>query len=70
MVMLCGVTVIVSAEMWARVLLCPCDVGISCLLNVCRVPSRTWKPGKPGDFNLMCPVPEIAWNLLPQSEKT
>ncbi len=27
------------------------------------IPSRTWKPGKPGDLNCICPGPEMAWNL-------
>ncbi len=31
-----------------------------------RVPSGTWKPGKPGDLNLICPGLEIAWNLSPK----
>ncbi len=33
------------------------------LWSVSRVPSGTWKPGKPGDFNFIRPGPEIAWNL-------
>ncbi len=37
---------------------------------VCRVPSGTWKRGKPGDFNIICPGLEIAWNLSPKNQKT
>ncbi len=28
-----------------------------------RILSRTWKPRKPGDLNLIYPGPDIAWNL-------
>ncbi len=31
-----------------------------------RVPSGTWKPG---DFNFICPGPEMAWNLSQKVKK-
>ncbi len=34
-----------------------------------RVPSGTWKPGKPGDLNFICPGPEIVWNLSQKVRK-
>ncbi len=34
-----------------------------------RVPSGTWKPGKPGDLNIICPGPEMAWNLSQKVRK-
>ncbi len=34
-----------------------------------RVPSGTWKPGKPGDLNIICPGLEIAWNLSQKVRK-
>ncbi len=34
-----------------------------------RVPSGTWKPGKPGDLTFICLDPEIAWNLIQKVTK-
>ncbi len=36
-----------------------------------RVPSGTWKPGKPRDLNYICPGPEIDWIriVLPKVRK-
>ncbi len=35
----------------------------------CNVPSRTWKPGKPGVLNFSCSGPEIAWNVPQNMQK-
>ncbi len=34
-----------------------------------RIPSGTWKPGKAGDFNFICPGQEMAWNLSQKVRK-
>ncbi len=41
---------------------CLGSYSVSCIQYV-RDPSATWKPGKSGDMNFICPGPEIAWNL-------
>ncbi len=38
-------------------------------VHIHRVPSGTWKPGKPGDLNLICLGPDMAWNLSPKVGK-
>ncbi len=40
-----------------------CTYMVYAVSLVCRVPSATWKPGKPGHMNFICPGPERAWNL-------